>query len=290
MSYQIAICGAGIGGLAAAALLADKGHKVTVFDQLKTPAPVGSGLVIQPVGQMVLDALGAGDAARAKGNPVWRMLGIEATSGRRMLDVSYDVQGGPRFGLAIHRASLFRALLDAAMTRDLTLVSDAQVMGVDGGTVRLANRDMGPFDLIVDAMGVNSVMSDMQVSPLPYGAIWGTVDWVDTDLPRGQLSQSYRRADRMIGVMPCGSLPGETTEKAAIFWSLPRDAHQIWLDAGLDAWKAEAHDLWPRAAPFLAQLKKPDQMTMARYGHGTMRRPFHGKVVHIGDAARRASP
>ena len=87
---QISIAGAGIGGLAAAALLAKAGHRVTVYDQFDAPRPVGSGLVIQPVGQMVLDAVGAGDAARAMGAPLRRMLGHEARTGRPVLDVRYD--------------------------------------------------------------------------------------------------------------------------------------------------------------------------------------------------------
>ena len=43
---QISIAAAGIGGLAAAALLAQAGHGVTVYDQFDAPRPVGSGLVI----------------------------------------------------------------------------------------------------------------------------------------------------------------------------------------------------------------------------------------------------
>ena len=61
---SIAIVGAGIGGLAAAALLADA-HRVTLYDQFPEPRPIGSGLVIQPVGQAVLDLCGAGQEARA---------------------------------------------------------------------------------------------------------------------------------------------------------------------------------------------------------------------------------
>ena len=54
---NIAIAGAGVAGLAAAILLRRQGHCVTIFEQFEKPAPVGSGLVIQPVGLAVLDEL-----------------------------------------------------------------------------------------------------------------------------------------------------------------------------------------------------------------------------------------
>ncbi|MCP5072369.1 MAG: NAD(P)-binding protein [Rhodobacteraceae bacterium] len=51
---QIGIAGCGIGGLAAAGFLAHQGYDVTVYDQFDAPAPVGSGLVFQPVGLAVI--------------------------------------------------------------------------------------------------------------------------------------------------------------------------------------------------------------------------------------------
>ncbi|WP_085890888.1 hypothetical protein [Roseovarius litorisediminis] len=59
---RIGIAGPGIGGLAAAAVLARDGHAVTVHDQFEAPRPVGSGLFIRPVGQAVPDRVGAGAA------------------------------------------------------------------------------------------------------------------------------------------------------------------------------------------------------------------------------------
>ena len=100
MTIRIGIVGAGIGGLAAAALLARTGHKVTLAERFAAPRPVGSGLVVQPVGLAVLDALGAGQAARDLGAPLVQMLGHSGT--RTVLDVRYR-PGAP--GLAMHRAS-----------------------------------------------------------------------------------------------------------------------------------------------------------------------------------------
>jgi 2-polyprenyl-6-methoxyphenol hydroxylase-like FAD-dependent oxidoreductase len=128
---RVAINGAGIGGLAAASLLADQGHEITIFDQFDTPKPVGSGLVIQPVGQQLLAQIGALDQALGYGNRVTHMLGIEANNGARILDVHYDLVDPNAYGLAIHRATLFDALWQAMQTRTgVTLIANSDVTSI----------------------------------------------------------------------------------------------------------------------------------------------------------------
>ncbi len=291
MPLDILIAGAGIGGLAAAAALAQSGHRVRVFDQFDAPAPVGSGLVIQPVGLDVLDRLGAAQAALAHGNRIHRMMGREAASGRRVLDVSYDGPGDPRFGLAIHRTALFQALFDAAEAAGAQIVPGHRVTAHAQGRLDFAHGAAASGDLIVDALGASSCLSPLQAQPLGYGALWATVDWVpEAGLPENELRQVYRRASRMLGVLPVGRLPGDAARKAAVFWSLPADGHAAWQARGLAAWRDEAVTLWPALAPFAGQITAPDQMTMARYSHGTLRRPYGDGIVHVGDAAHRASP
>jgi len=293
---HIAIIGAGIGGLSAASLLADQGHEITVFDRFETPKPVGSGLVIQPVGQQVLADIGALDIALSYGNRVTHMLGIEAQNGKRVLDVKYDLRDPNAYGLAIHRAALFDALLQAMQTRTgIRMITSANINYVrqddDSIEVFTENHDTyGPYDLVVDSAGAGSLLSPITSKPLGYGAIWGTVDWPQTDIPKHHLSQRYVQASHMIGALPIGHIPSQDGFKAAIFWSLPSDGYDAWKDTGLDAWKKEATTLWPALSPFVDQINDPDQMTMARYTHGTLKRPYNNRLVHIGDAAHRASP
>ena len=59
--FDIAIAGCGPAGLAAALLLHRQGHRVTLFERFEEPRPIGSGLMIQPSGLAVLDALGLED-------------------------------------------------------------------------------------------------------------------------------------------------------------------------------------------------------------------------------------
>lgn len=289
---RIGIAGAGIGGLAAAALLARAGQDVTVFDRFATPAPVGSGLVVQPVGQAVLDLCGAGEAARALGMRIGRMMGVEVAAGRTVLDVAYDRRGKGRFGLALHRAALFEVLLQAALSAGAQVRTGAAVQGAVKGHLRLAGgRQEGPFDLIVDACGAGSVLSPLRARPLGYGAVWGTVPWPDgTTLRPDRLEQRYMAARQMAGVLPLGRMPASDVPLAAVFWSLPVAALDGWATTDIPAWKAQVTDLWPDMAPFLATIHRPQDMTPARYSHGTLARPWSPGLVHIGDAAHRASP
>ena len=180
----------------------------------------------------------------------------------------------------------------SALNAGANLQSAAAITGHQSGTLLFQNGTRSPrADLIIDAAGAHSPLSPLKSRPLPYGAIWGTVEWpTDSALPRDELRQTYRAANRMLGVLPIGRVPGDPQPKAAIFWSLPANAHADWLSQGLDAWKTEATTLWPAFAPFAAQITDPAQMTMARYSHGTLSRPYSPGIAHIGDAAHRASP
>ena len=288
---DIAIAGAGVGGLAAAALLHDLGCRVRVFERFKTPGPVGSGLVIQPVGQDVLERVGVLGAAQGRSQPIYRMAGHEADGGLPVLDVRYDLGHPGRHGLGIHRVALFDVLWDAVSSRGIPIETGQEITGQSDGRLHFAvGPSSDPADLIVDATGAGSPMSPLRGKPLGYGAIWGTVDWPSTGLPPDELSQCYRRADRMMGVLPLGQPTGTGRHRAAIFWSLPAQGHSDWCRQPLETWRDEATRLWPDFAPFAEQVQSHDAMTMARYSHGTLRRPYGPGIAFIGDAAHRASP
>jgi 2-polyprenyl-6-methoxyphenol hydroxylase-like FAD-dependent oxidoreductase len=288
-SYRIAIVGAGIGGLAAAALLSRDNHQITLFERFDTPRPLGSGLVVQPVGLAVLDALGVGDKARAFGAPLTRMLGH---SGHHIaLDVRYRPD---QPGLAMHRAALFHVLWQAATAAGLQPLTSQAATGVTETATAIhlhtPQGTHGPFDLVVDAAGAGSPLSPLRSRPLPFGAVWAHVPWPNTDLPTDQLRQRYHRASRMAGILPIGRLPGDPTPRAAVFWSLSQAALDQWPTTALSDWKAEVAAFWPAMTPFLTTIRDKSQLAPARYSHGTLRRPHTGRLIHIGDAAHRASP
>ncbi|WP_461427925.1 FAD-dependent oxidoreductase [Gymnodinialimonas sp.] len=291
MKMTIAIAGAGIGGLAAAALLARDGHAVVVFDQFDAPRPVGSGLVIQPVGMEVLRACAADQEVTARGAPILHMFGDEADRGKTVLSVAYGTTPD-RQGLGIHRAALFRALFDAAQKAGAQIVASSPVTARAGQRLVVNGKPEGPFDLIVDALGAGSPLSPLKARALPYGAVWATVPWPkDAPFPQDRLSQRYRKANRMLGILPVGTMADAPDQRlAAIFYSLPVAQIDAHFNRPFADWRAEATQLWPEFAAYLPDTLSHADFTAARYTHGALRTPYDDGLVHIGDAAHRASP
>ena len=153
----------------------------------------------------------------------------------------------------------------------------------------------GPFDLIVDALGVRSPLwrsfGGGKRRDLRYGALWGTLPWPASGFDRHALEQRYERASTMIGVLPIGRRHEDGIEEAAFFWSLRVDDYDAWLHAG--ACGVERTDRWPcgpTTEPLLDSIHDSGQMTLARYGHHMLARPFGERMVAIGDAFHAASP
>jgi len=148
---DIAIAGCGPCGLATALLLARDGHRVTIFERFGAAQPVGSGLMLQPTGLAVLDRLGLGDAARAKGAAIDRLVGRAGANGPVVLDVRYAALRRAISGIGIHRASLFDLLHQAAIDERIMIETGRQVVGspiIAGGRRRLDFADgtsAGPF-------------------------------------------------------------------------------------------------------------------------------------------------
>lgn len=315
-SLEIAVVGAGIGGLAAASLLSRDGHRVTLVERFSTPRPLGSGLVVQPVGQAVLAEIGVLDRAAALGAEINRMLGHSGK--RKALDVRYPAT---QPGLAMHRASLFDCLWQAMSTTDVKRITGIEVQSAPlMGDKRLikgsvaadrpsptgpasghtpaehegaAEVTLGPFDLVIDASGAGSKLSPLVARPLIFGAIWGSMPWPEESrLPPDELRQAYHHAARMAGILPIGALPDDPTPRAAVFYSLDQAGMRAWAEGSTDfeTWRQETGQFWPEMRPFLAALGRAQDMTLARYRHGSLAKPFAPHLALIGDSAHQASP
>ena len=118
---DIVIVGAGLGGLAAAAVLQRRGHSVRVLEQSAQAGEVGAGIQMSANAMKVLDAIGLRDtlaatAVRPKAFEFRRFDSGELLHRLPLGDAHEQRHGAPYFQL--HRADLHAALLQAVLAHD----------------------------------------------------------------------------------------------------------------------------------------------------------------------------
>jgi 2-polyprenyl-6-methoxyphenol hydroxylase-like FAD-dependent oxidoreductase len=292
---NIAIAGAGPGGLAAALALQRMGHKIVIYEQFDQPKPIGSGLILQPTGLGVLDWLGLGNRMRTLGARIDRLAGTASSSGKTVLDVRYEALG-PQRGYAVHRAALFNVLFDAVQSTQIAVETENQIKGLDDGVVLLGEGRKSPrFDLVIDALGARSplkclTLHGVRENQLEYGALWASLPWPGTTFDPHALAQRYDKASVMVGVLPIGCIQETGAQQAAFFWSLKVRDYESWKARGLDAWKHDVLRHWPETAGLLHTIQSTDDLVLARYQHHTLRTPYGNRLICIGDSAHSTSP
>jgi 2-polyprenyl-6-methoxyphenol hydroxylase-like FAD-dependent oxidoreductase len=293
-ALPISIIGAGFAGLAAATLLARAGHRVTVFDQFETPQSFGAGILIQPIGLAALRVIGVRDEVVAAGARINQLYGV-TPRGKPVIRLRYRDWRDDAFGLGLHRGSLFRVLWRAAESAGAILKPAHAIATADAfHALRTTSA------LIIIADGAHSRTRafaglDFKYTPYPWGAWWAIVP-AETESHQTQhnhtLRQWYRGAREMLGLMPTGRDPQTGRAVTSLFWSARADRRDALLADGIEAWKSRVLALTPDAAPALAHIHTPRDLTWAHYADVTMPR-YHtstNDVVVIGDAAHATSP
>ncbi|MFZ5636910.1 MAG: FAD-dependent oxidoreductase [Pseudomonadota bacterium] len=293
-TLRIAIVGYGTAGQALSLALSRDGHRVETFERVPEPGPVGAGFLLQPTGLCALWALELLPQALAHGAVVRRLFG-ETVDARPVMDMRYRELHPGFFGLGMQRGTIFR-LLDAAWREGRTLHCGREILAVDHarGVLRDDRGDEhGAFDLVAIADGAASQLrasvGDVALDrPYPWGAQWCLVDagdwpWYD------ELRQRYRRARRMVGMLPVGTRPDDPVPRLSFFWSLPvAELAESGRDAG--RWRADVAEIWPEALSRLGDVAIPDGLARARYRDSVLRQWYRGRAVLVGDAAHAMSP
>ncbi len=293
---DIAIAGAGIAGLAAAIMLTRAGHRVMVYERFEQSRPIGSGLMIQPVGLAALERLGLRAEIEARGA---RISGIEGYTARgtTVFDIGYGELDPSFYAVAVHRAALQGVLWRGFAACGANFVAARPVAAITtspDGRAQMVFDDGAcgpPADLVIDASGARSMLRGAVTVQQPrvfrYGAVWATVP--DPGVAPAKLAPRYIGARVMLGVLPLGVVDPGGPNLAALFWSLKGADYTNWR-ANFASWWNEAATLWPALSPCLEALGGPDDFNMAHYHHITVAQPHKGPVVLIGDSAHSTSP
>lgn len=297
---DIGIIGCGTAGGAAALLLSRAGHRVTVYERVPEPGPVGAGIMLQPTGQAVLARLGLLDPVLARAAPIDHLRCV-TRGGRTLFRIGYADLPGALRGYGLHRGVLFEHLYRAVRAAPISLRLGVEIQDLarGGGALRFVTpggERLGPHQLCVVADGARSQLRDDGAArprsvPYPFGALWFVADDPGQRY-RGELYQVVHGTRRMIGLLPTGRGPGDGADphRVSLFYSLRADQLDAWRARGLAPWKEEIRAIAPEAAPVLDQIHDPEAVLFARYFDVTMA-AWHGdRVVYLGDAAHAMSP
>ena len=162
-NLHIAVIGAGMGGLAAAATLRKIGHVVTVYEQAREFTRLGAGIQIGCNAMHVLRGLGLENRLRADtfyprswNNRDWK-------SGEVLFDILFGAEAEQAYGapyLLAHRGDLHAALASAVPDEIVRL--NHRLTGIDqtAAGVRLSfdDRTVVTADAAVAADGVHSMV------------------------------------------------------------------------------------------------------------------------------------
>lgn len=199
---RIAVIGAGIGGLTAAAGLVADGHEVVVYERRDEPGAVGAGLTLFGNALGALDAIGLGDTVRrVSSDAIARMrAGQRAPSGDWLVSMPSAMVPTLR---SLHRAELHRVLVETLPAGSLRLGQSVTV-AENGQPVVTLGGAVEEFDLVIAADGLRSdararLGLDRGVRYAGYTAWRGvTASGVDVE---GEAGETWGRG-RIFGIVP----------------------------------------------------------------------------------------
>lgn len=205
----IIIAGGGIGGLAAACGLAQKGIPSIIVEQAAQLGEIGAGIQLGPNAFHCFDTLGVGAAARATAVYIDALRLMDAQTAQDITTIPLDAPFREFFGnpyAVVHRADMHGVLLKYCEDSPLVDIrTNHKVVGYDqdGTEVALLLKERDPIKgrALIGAEGLNSPIRGQMVGD---GA------------PRISGHTTYR------SVIPTEQMPEDLRWNAATLWAGPK--------------------------------------------------------------------
>jgi len=297
-NQEISIIGAGIGGLAAATALAQKGAKVRVFEQASGLGEVGAGLQISANAVAVLEALGLYDAAAKVANTPEAVV-LRDYRGAEVVRLPMGASAVARYGRPywqFHRADLLAVLEGGAQDAGVELVFNHRLIEVSQSygcvTAVFASGHAAKAACLIGADGVRSVVRGLALHGQP-AEFTGQVAWrglVRADkLPKGlfeNAAQVFMGKGRHFVAYPLreGSLINfvaveERAGWAEEGWNIPDTSENL------------RHAFNGFAAPVQALLEQVEETFLwGLFNHPVLPNWSDGRIGLVGDACHPMLP
>jgi salicylate hydroxylase len=232
---RVAIVGGGIGGVAAANALLQKGIEVGVYEQAPRLKEVGAGVALHPNGVRMLRRLGFGGEV-ARYGARWIDPQFRHSDGRLIAPWWPADAGEPPEVYGMHRADLLQMLLDRVPSEVIHPGHHclAFEQNADEAVVSFENGARVRADVVVAADGIHSTLQQFVTppsSPLPSGSVAyrGTIPAASVGWPAGQMRNWLGpgkhflvfpvRANLLVNYVGFVATTAETRES----WSAPGD-------------------------------------------------------------------
>ena len=205
----VLIAGGGIGGLAAALGLAQKGFRSILLEKASALGEIGAGIQLGPNAFHAFDYLGVGEAARNMAVYIDQLRLMDALTAEEITHVDLGDSFRARFRnpyAVVHRGDLHGVFLKACRDSDLIdLRVSSEVVGYDQDgasvTARLANGERVTGSLLI---GADGLWSNVRKQVTGDGA------------PRVSGHTTYR------SVIPTEQMPEDLRWNAATLWAGPK--------------------------------------------------------------------
>ena len=205
-SRPILIAGGGIGGLATALGLAQKGYRSLVLERAPELGEIGAGIQLGPNAFHAFDYLGIGDQARKMAVYVDKLRLMDAMTGEDIATVPLDEPFRKRFKnpyAVVHRGDLHGVFLRACReSPHVELRTGCEVVGYeDGGSATHAVLKSGEKIAGAGLVGADGLWSRIRAQLVGDGA------------PRVTGHTTYR------SVIPAEQMPEDLRWNAASLWA-----------------------------------------------------------------------
>lgn len=279
------IAGAGIGGLTAAAALAQRGWSVSVHERSASLRTYGAGIYIWSNGLRVLQALGVHDEA-TRGCHVGPVMEMRDNTNSVTEIIPINGPGKARL-VTILREQLTNALIARCRELGVQFHTGSEVVGaLPEGALLLAGGQQRPADLVIGADGVNSqVRTALDLldyrRPLGYGAIRLLIARDQQDLPAADLDKYI---EHFAGSRRILYTPASAQDLYIALCCSAEDAAGLRVPADTASWSAA----FPQLAGLVARLGEGgrwDAFEVLR-----LKRWSSGHAAVLGDAAHAMPP